>query len=112
MAKKGRMELALLRALRTLPAQAGDTGIVELAKQYARTLDAPRLLMDVGSGPMADLAVAATLGQLGAGYRMTLVELGLTPKARAAVMKGQPTQASAVSGLDELRSRREKRMAQ
>ncbi len=33
-------------------------------------------------------------------------ELGLTPKARASVMKGQ---APATSGLDELRARRERR---
>ena len=107
--KKGHFELALLKSLRTLPTQLGDAGIVALAKQYARTLDAPALLTEVGTGPLADLAMSATLSALGAGYRMTLVELGLTPKARSVVMRGQPEAPKVASPLDELRAQRERR---
>ena len=66
--------------------------------------------MDVGSGPMADLAMAATLGQLGAGYRAALVELGLTPKTVSMTMRGQPQEPTKqLSALDELRAQRERR---
>lgn len=110
MTKKGPIELALARALRAGKFQPSDAAAVALAKQYARTLDAPGLLLDVGSGPMADLANAATLGQLGPGLRLALVELGLTPKSRAAVVKGQPAERP-VSQLDEFRARRDRRGA-
>ena len=110
MSKKGPMELALLRALRAQRTQPADAGIVALALNYARTLDAPRALTEVASGPMADLAGAATLSQLGGAYRMALENLGLTPKARAAVMKGAPPPTAArASALDELRAQRERR---
>lgn len=87
--KRGRMELALARALRAVDTKPEDVGAVELARQHARAIDegdlfhAGRALLDV------------------------LVELGMTPKARAAVVKAAPP--APVSGLDELRSRRERR---
>lgn len=110
MAKKGPMELSLLRALRAQRTQPADAAVVALALSYARALDAPRALMDVASGPMADLAGVATLHQLGGSYRQALENLGLTPKARSAVMRGAPQSAEPkASPLDELRAKREKR---
>jgi hypothetical protein len=113
MAKKGPFELALAAALRAEKPSPGDAAIVALAKQYARSLDATKALVDVGGeGPMADLAAAATLAQLGPGLRLILVELGLTPKARAAILRGQPAAVPKPSGgLDELRARRQRREA-
>jgi hypothetical protein len=41
-------------------------------------------------------------------YLDVLVELGMTPKARAALLKDMPKQPQSAPGLDELRSRRER----
>lgn len=88
---KGKVELALGRAVRDAKlASKSDAAAVALATKYAQVID-------------ADLEPLAKVGK---GLLDTLVELGLTPKARASVMKGQ---APATSGLDELRARRERR---
>jgi hypothetical protein len=93
-----------------MPKHAGDAAIEALARQYARTLDAGRSMLDLGAdSPLADLAAAASLHDLGAGFRAVLVEMGLTPKARAAIMRGQPEESKpTASPLDELRKRRER----
>jgi hypothetical protein len=65
---------------------------VELARIYARLID------------QADGSVTA----YGRGFRETLETLGMTPKARAALTKGEPPSA-APSPLDELRARRARR---
>lgn len=111
MRKHGNIELALLAALRKAQIQATDAAVVALAKQYARTLDAPMALMDVGGGPAADMAMAGVLAQVGAAFRLTLVELGLTPKARASIVKDKPAAPAGRSPLDELRARRANRTA-
>ncbi len=120
--RKGARELALAKALRAHPPQDGDGPIVALARDYARAMDAGAHIMEVIGLALDDpeleplvkllerLDGATTLQALGTGYRQALVELGLTPKARAALMKGQPTPATAKgSALDELRAQRERR---
>lgn len=52
---------------------------------------------------------AFVLLQIGRQFVEVLVELGLTPRARAAILKIAPQQAPSSSGLDELRTRRERR---
>jgi hypothetical protein len=66
-----------------------DEPAAELAMHYADSID-------------ADPDQLRTLGPL---LLAALVELGLTPKARAATMKGVPSEP-AKSPLDELRARR------
>ena len=118
--KKGRRELALAKALRVSPRHDGDAAIVALATDYARSMDAGEFLMEA-LGELLDspelepvakmlerLGGATTLSVLGAGYRQALESLGLTPRVRAALSKGEaPTPVS--SPIDELRKRREKR---
>ena len=119
--KKGSRELALAQALRARPPQDGDAAIVALARDYARSMDAGAhimesielLLDDPELEPLVKLLErlegSTTLAALGAGYRQTLVELGLTPKVRAALTKGEQAPVPTASPLDELRKRRERR---
>lgn len=71
-AQAGRMGAALERALTAVPMDAQDVAVAEIARLYAAQIDAdPGRLADVGPKLLA-----------------VLVELRLTPKARAAVVKG------------------------
>ena len=70
---RGRVSRALSRALRDLDLRQKDDGAVELARHYASILDAePKQTRYIGSPFLA-----------------TLVELGLTPRAREAVIAGR-----------------------
>jgi hypothetical protein len=69
-----------------------DAALQELARAYARGIDANSEMLSV----------------YGRGYRETLMELGMTPRVRAALTKGQVPDAPA-SPVDELRKRRERR---
>lgn len=88
--KRGRVELALARALRAAPLTGADAAAVELAKEYAKGIDGGHLI------------------QVGRSFAEILAELGMTPKSRAALLKTAPAPAPA-AGLDELRQRREQR---
>lgn len=85
--RKGPVELALERARRSLDLSVSDAPTLELARVLARAVDA------------GVLKSAATL-------LPTLVQLGMTPKARAGVIK--PAESDP---LDELRKRRAERLA-
>jgi hypothetical protein len=50
-----------------------------------------------------------SLHQIGRQFLEVLVELGLTPKARAVILKDAPRQQQPTPGLDELRARRAQR---
>ena len=87
--KRGKLELAVGRALRATPLQASDGAIEELVRSYARKIDSD------------DRALLL----LGRQFTEALVQLGMTPKARAAVKGAVPPVSS---GLDEIRARRER----
>lgn len=89
---RGPLARALERSLRALPKQPEDQAAVELARTYARMIDAKD----------------DTLHMLGRSFRETLETLGMTPRARAALTKPTPAESQG-SPLDELRSRREQR---
>ena len=78
------------------PMDARDGAAIALARVYADAIDAD----------------SARLAVLGPQLTAVLVELGMTPKARAAIV-GKGTGASGApkgkSALDELRERREQR---
>jgi hypothetical protein len=105
---------ALAVALKEQPAGKGDEAVVELARRYAEQLDE-----DLGR-----------LARLGRPFLAVLVELRLTPKARAGVLSGSwpeddeadaPLPAEDQGGgapgdgdrerdeVDELRARRDRR---
>lgn len=86
------MELALGRALRATALTPGDDAIVELARHYARGVD------------------GGHLHQVGRSLAEVLHELGMTPKARALLLKDAKPQLTS-SVLDELRAKRERRQA-
>ena len=67
---------------------------MELARAYAALID-----QDEG-----------TLRTVGRAFQKTLAELGLTPRTRAALPQGE-TQPPTPSPLEELRARRERRLA-
>lgn len=92
MARKGRLQLALDRSLRALTLQPEDDAVVALAREYTAAIDAD----------------GQQLVMLGKNLRETLIELGMTPRARAAMFKGEP-EKPATSPIDELRARRQKR---
>ncbi len=85
----GPLERALNRSVRSVALEDADAAVLALARAYAAAIDA--------GGPV---------WRYGPGFRDTLVECGLTPKARAAITKGQ-LERPAASPLDELRARRE-----
>lgn len=89
MIRKGRVELALGRALRDARLEPRDGAAVELARAFARYVDKH----------------PDDLNQVGRSFLETLAALGMTPKARAGVVQGAPP---AASKLDELRARRER----
>ena len=91
MARSGQVAMALGRALKQVTLQPEDAAAVALARTYARALDADQAALPKG----------------GHRFLEVLVELGMTPKARAAVMKGE--KAPTKSPLDELRARRERK---
>ena len=112
------------RAVAALPTQDDDAAIVHLAQHYADKIDraearaasAAKLAREVMAehGPESALfervdALAAkvsardTLDRLGARLQAALVELGATPKARAAGGKGAPPARPAASSLAGLR---------
>lgn len=85
---------SLEAALKAMPLLPEDAAAIALARNYAHAIDENYDMLPV----------------LGRGYRETLVELGMTPKTRAALVKGQQAPPPA-SPMDELRARREKRKA-
>jgi hypothetical protein len=92
MPRKGPAALALERALRSMDVQPSDAAAVELARIYAAGIDKSLDMVPV----------------LGRGYRETLETLGMTPKARVALSKGEAA-APVASPIDEIRARREQR---
>jgi len=86
------VEAALDRSLASMKLTPSDEAAQALAREYAKAID--------GNPEM--------LAKVGARLLETLVELGMTPKARAAVMKGA-TPPAGVSKLDELRAKREQK---
>ena len=104
MAQESRVqERALSDALKARPARPEDAAMVAAARRLAQLIDRARDTDDE----------SAVVVKLAAEYRQTLVQLGLTPAARAAMSgKGAPADAAAPrSPLDELRKRREQRTA-
>jgi hypothetical protein len=92
-ARSGSVLSAIETALSSLPLTPADDAAKALARQYASAIDDdPDVLAKVGPQFLA-----------------VLVELGLTPKARAAVAGGQSAPTN--SKLDELRAQRAKRAA-
>ena len=87
---------ALDKALEAMQVKPQDGAAVALARQYAELIDAnPKLAPQVGPSLLS-----------------VLVELGMTPKARAGVVRGGPADDNiSRAKLDELRQRRERRAA-
>lgn len=90
-----RLTTALNRALRSLAIEAEDGAVVELAKHYAAAIDAD----------------PSALKGLGPNLLDALAEMGMTPKARKAVVKGPAKPDGDSDKISELRSRREHRAA-
>lgn len=95
MARRGRVELALGRSVRATTVAPESAATVELAKQYARAIDEE----------------AYPLWRIGPRFLETLDALGLTPRAKAALLKGQSLPAPPADPIDELRRQRERRRA-
>ena len=76
--------------------QPGDEAVAELALTYALAIDCNELV---------------DLDKIGGRLLACLVELGLTPRARAAILKGGKDERpdGSTSPLDELRERRRSR---
>jgi hypothetical protein len=93
MQRKGRVEFALDASLKKSGTVAAeDAAAVALSREYARAIDTdPEMLTKVGARLLE-----------------ALVQLGMTPQSRAAVLKGQPPSATA-SKLDELRAHRDRK---
>ena len=90
---------ALAEALRSVPVRPEDAAVVALARCYAAVVDAA-----------ATAEAQAVLAELGPKLLAVLVELGMTPRARAAVLgKGSPARRGERTKLDELRERGELR---
>jgi hypothetical protein len=85
----GPLESAVQRALAVVPTTDADRGTTELAVTYARSID------DGGD-----------LAKLGPPLLAALAALGMTPVARAALVKGGTRAGPVASPLDELRARR------
>lgn len=86
------MERELVQAVAALDLTAADKAAVELAYIYARVID-------------QEPDEAKRLGPL---LLTVLCELGMTPRSRAALVKGG-SHGDNTSALDELRQRRNKR---
>jgi hypothetical protein len=85
---------AVLAALGSKQDTPQDSGAVRLAQTYAEAIDADR----------------DQLAKLGPGLLAVLESLGLTPRARAALLgKGGETSAPTRNRLDDLRERRRAR---
>lgn len=92
--RAGALESALDASLLDLALRPADQAVVELARTYARVIDGN----------------VDTLNMVGRAFRETLEQLGMTPKARAALATGGPPKPTQPSPLDELRARRAKRL--
>lgn len=118
-----RLALALSRSLKGLAIEAEDGAAVELAKHYAKAIDEAEALEGLAPYQVGVLKEAglnryvATLDTLDALKRLgpellaALAELGMTPKARKAVVKGNAEPDGGSDKITELRSRRERRAA-
>jgi hypothetical protein len=95
MPRRGAFALALDRALESADLTGSDQAMVTLARKYAAALDKN----------------AAALTVYGRVYRETLAELGMSPKARASISGGATAQKPEKSPIDELRERRQQRVA-
>lgn len=80
---------ALDKALETIDLTTGDGTVATLADRYAHVIDNDPLMARQFGPPLLEC----------------LRELGLTPKARNAVMGGNASGSGADSALDKLRSR-------
>lgn len=89
----GPLESAVTRALAEVTVQTADAGVIELALTYAREIDA-----------------GGELQKLGPALLSVLESLLMTPKARAALVKGVKDVEPPKSPLDELRARRNARI--
>lgn len=90
---QGALEKAVRTALSAVTDQR-DAGAVELAATFAQRID-----------------YGEPMEKLGPGLLQTLESLLMTPRARAALVKGAGDNAKPTSPLDELRRRREERAA-
>jgi hypothetical protein len=88
-----RLTTALNRALRDVVPAEADAALVALGRHYARLIDEDE----------------DRTARLGPRLLDVLVELRMTPRARASVLQGAAGDGS--SKLDELRTRREHRAA-
>lgn len=87
----------LTRSLKALQFPPTDAGAVRLALSYAQAIDE-----------------GGDVARLGPGLLSVLESLGMTPKARATLLKGvrgEQPDAKPANPLDELRARRERRTA-
>lgn len=106
MAIKGKHTLALYAALRGGKQSDLDKAAVELAKDYARKLDAPGEVECQHCGGRIEVEGPA-LGEIGPKYLAALTALGMTPAGRS--VKGGGSVKSGGSKIDELRERRAQR---
>src|SRR5687768_6603098 len=100
-----KLATALNRALKNLPSQPHDLAAIELARKYAGLIDGVNvpdrivnrlvavLVDEFGmtgkrAWELVDHIYEDHTEKLGPRFLETLVELGMTPKARNAVMKG------------------------
>ena len=124
------MTRAVAAALRELATTPPDAAAVALARRYARDIDQAQLLTAQTTKALRDLAAldvdlhdrlltlatrieaTAVLALLGPKLLAVLTELGMTPRARAAVLGGKeaPGDGGSRSKLDEHRERRRARV--
>ena len=113
--KVGAMTAAVLDTLGKLALAPEDAALAKLAEEYGRTIDRAAAIAAQAAALPKDpdiveelekirkrVSAQATMGDLGPRLLAALVELGATPKARAAVHK--PPAGGRKSKLAELRS--------
>jgi hypothetical protein len=93
--RKTTLTTGINKALDALALEPKDAAVVQLAKHYAAAIDKDAFL----------------LKKLGPELLETLMQLGLTPRARNAVMGGGVTPDGHSDKITELRSRRQRRAA-
>ena len=99
--------MALGRSLRAAKLEPADAALLELARTYARAVDAADI-----SQPVEKVLSVEPLSKVGKALLDSLVELGMTPKVRAGLLKyAKPEPQQQADPLDELRRRREERSA-
>ena len=89
---KGPLERAVFNALKDVQLKPRDKAAAQLALVYARRIDDDAPLVKLGPLMLA-----------------VLESLGMTPRARVALLKGNDDGPKPANPLDELRQRRERR---